>query len=1055
MARKNVVKLKSRAYQKAKKLGLSPKWPMNKAEYEALLERMVDSPFQEKSNRSELYHRAKALGWETQWNKSTTKDLAKYIEKHGRRPTRRPTPITRVLLTGTTRDAMFAETLDALTPFIGRSLLISNTANNKKYEIPAVSSVKELRNALDIINGKGFFTEGNDYNNIIDTETEVVYLSIRPISIIRGSPVGRKQDFSRSQGPMSVETHCLLGPIYNKFQSLLDKASSKSHIYNLKSKLKSITGIYDSYPEPNHGVPESDCQGISNKLEISLEFHNIIGTDPVIIRPANRRSYNCFRYCNSSIDHLSIMGPNNPGFTFMEFVTVSGDEFYKHKDSSDMVVEFSEFKIGTENGFYELDDERVPFIEEFKSNSSILELDIDTLEYDMIYHAYTQTGRWINPDISNETPENGVLQLDQKKSYLNYVENSNGYYCGMPGVYLGIFKYSTEEILAFTRTRRHSVTTCKSPKGNCTHAPYTFILRGKFSNVKHLPNYLSCILNLTTLTSPLLNYLLSAYPTLIFDTHYAMKFESLEHIKYPKNSDTVRVGNTLDGWKEIDEVIDGKKSGTSIYSLLVGLIGGMYPVSSKRIERQTESTANLISDFARPYDNIKVYTVASSDSDFDDNGKPLVDITIKNYKTKTSTHRHVSAFICNYQTIGMLSQLQTMDPRDIYAIQTDGIFYYNTHCPHKSGYIHNASFGFRSKPVESSPRKNIQSTEGLFAPHRISHKKPEYLMTRSYSRTNLVCGAGGSGKTHTLLTSLPKYQTIYAAPSNKLVSSKKEEYKLPYAVTIASLMGDGCQPFDFERHGISYIIIDEVTMRDNNDIKRIIKRFSSKSEGNACTLIFAGDIDSETGYQYQLPSVKNSNGDIDLSLFEKVYSVERSEHSRTSDPKLLKLLDELRGSLTVSSSIETLQTFINPISPYDIDPSNDDVILSSHSSCLKCGNKTCDHEYEISRNTSQFYDEYFPERNNYICTPKKVKNVIYDGKCYYRGDIIWNAPSVPNPNHFQRKSSYTIHLFQGETISPPAKLYIDIAHLFNSRQIYTAVSRARTFDQITIIDSTC
>ena len=47
--------------------------------------------------------------------------------------------------------------------------------------------------------------------------------------------------------------------------------------------------------------------------------------------------------------------------------------------------------------------------------------------------------------------------------------------------------------------------------------------------------------------------------------------------------------------------------------------------------------------------------------------------------------------------------------------------------------------------------------------------------------------------------------------------------------------------------------------------------------------------------------------------------------------------------------------------------------------------------------------------------------------------------------------AFTIHSVQGETISPPNRLYIDVRRMWANEHLYTAISRSRSLKQIIFI----
>ena len=86
------------------------------------------------------------------------------------------------------------------------------------------------------------------------------------------------------------------------------------------------------------------------------------------------------------------------------------------------------------------------------------------------------------------------------------------------------------------------------------------------------------------------------------------------------------------------------------------------------------------------------------------------------------------------------------------------------------------------------------------------------------------------------------------------------------------------------------------------------------------------------------------------------------------------------------------------------------------------------------------YTELFKDKEKYIIT-----NNTRD---YSNGEIVYNKPEEQGITYKQRHA-FTTHSIQGETATN--NLYICISEMFDAKMIYTALSRAKYFNQIHLL----
>ena len=90
--------------------------------------------------------------------------------------------------------------------------------------------------------------------------------------------------------------------------------------------------------------------------------------------------------------------------------------------------------------------------------------------------------------------------------------------------------------------------------------------------------------------------------------------------------------------------------------------------------------------------------------------------------------------------------------------------------------------------------------------------------------------------------------------------------------------------------------------------------------------------------------------------------------------------------------------------------------------------------YEGEGDERKVIDKYYITSNN---------------RLYSNGEIVVECKQ-PEKTECEIRHAFTTHSIQGETAQH--KLFIDSSRMFDSRMFYTAISRAKTIDQIFIID---
>jgi len=358
---------------------------------------------------------------------------------------------------------------------------------------------------------------------------------------------------------------------------------------------------------------------------------------------------------------------------------------------------------------------------------------------------------------------------------------------------------------------------------------------------------------------------------------------------------------------------------------------------------------------------------------------------------------HIASFIKSYTRINMMEQLMSMEYNDIVRVCVDGIYYTGNYpCLNI----------FRDEPKEI---KNNLDT-GMYC----SNYHHDFVWNceaefKPFVLRELHTGVGGGGKTHKQLTDKGNIKVKYFAPSWKLARKKAEEYNVKVDVWY-NLLTDDPERWGNIARNYNVLVIDEVSMMSNESKELIMERF------NHCKIIMCGDIG------FQLDNIGDGTP-FKKELFD--YYEEHNTNHRVKCKKLLFLLNKIRKMMAASpvvSSKEIKEYIMNnfkkikKIENYSVN----DMILTYT-------NKRKDEFTEMYKNLEKYY-------------------ITENTQNYSNGEIILHKPEN---TRCELRHAFTTHSIQGETTEH--NLYIDITHINYKKMLYTALSRARYYDQIYLL----
>lgn len=198
-------------------------------------------------------------------------------------------------------------------------------------------------------------------------------------------------------------------------------------------------------------------------------------------------------------------------------------------------------------------------------------------------------------------------------------------------------------------------------------------------------------------------------------------------------------------------------------------------------------------------------------------------------KDTVRTNHHILAFITSYTRIVMMTEMLKFKLSDISAVTLDGLYF-------KGLPPSDLIPQFRPKPAKHDPYG-----ESLwYFPTAIEENFPPLTI---HNTSQFFSGAGGTGKTHKILSDSGFNDPLYVSPTNELARQKHEDYNVK-STTLHRLIGERCPTYESQWGTPPVIFIDEITQSEAEFVTRAINLYPN-------SLIFiAGDVD-ETGRHFQ------------------------------------------------------------------------------------------------------------------------------------------------------------------------------------------------------------
>ena len=370
---------------------------------------------------------------------------------------------------------------------------------------------------------------------------------------------------------------------------------------------------------------------------------------------------------------------------------------------------------------------------------------------------------------------------------------------------------------------------------------------------------------------------------------------------------------------------------------------------------------------------------------------------------------HITAFITAYQRLNVLEQLLEIDIKNVVRVCVDGIY-------HKQNNVKLCNV-FRPK---TDLKFGNDASLSYVSESIVKELEINGYDERKHFNKELHLGEGGSGKTHYNLIDKGLIRIMYLAPSWKLARNKKNELGVNCSVWARALTDDP-ERIKLIRNYANVLLVDEVSMLTENQKVQLFNTY------NDMKIIMCGDLG------YQLPSIDGvecSTEGFDNIVYHKTDYRCKCNKLKYIKKQLRKMINDGLNKFEINNWVIKAFREMNRViklddlkSLYNID----DMILSGTN--------------EIKNYYTEMFQGKFDKEKYYV----KDNN-----KLYCNGDIVITNEK-PDKCSCEIRHCFTTHSIQGETAQ--FKLFIDSNKMFDSRMFYTAISRAKSLDQIYIIDN--
>jgi hypothetical protein len=816
-------------------------------------------------------------------------------------------------------------------------------------------------------------------------------------------------------------SHCFFTPIIKWCNDNIEmsKSSSSSKKYeSIKNKIigKTLkTGeVKENYLKKyEKGISADDIPSICEDLQIGVEITQPFNTNTFLRYISKKLPLKVFKFINTRLNHLDINQDSiNTLFTNdyknIEFVDRNTlinikERLTKNKDFFVFTKDYYGINsIKTLNIHYSLQNDFIETINKFEIEYGLDDTKLDPLLFPEVQKFINNGCHWNGTIDFKDVKKynvNDVSHIDETKAYTQF--KNCKYYNGFLGGINNFRKVDNYKMKGYYYITDLDLSKCSN--------------KFNFYN-----DNLKWFVNNNIYTDSELNFL----------NDQNGKFKVIMGA-YGRKIDFEFKGDMLDK-KEVIK-IGIKEIPIPYYSKWVGLSGSI-----------RECNNIYMSGDKKYFETIKSKGYDMYYNDYDNEAR------ISYKKMKLSNNRHIAGQITAYQRLNLIDQLMNMEESKIIRVCVDGIYYE----PHECKI--NNTFG----PKGRKTFENSACSEYLS--HLLNTDNDVYKLTdnneaKEFYQKELHTGVGGGGKTHNILIDKGLINVGYFAVSWKLSSNKVKEYEKQGATVFDNsvwyrALNKPHRDEIFKR--FETFVFDECSMMTEYEKKFLFNEICVKRGKN---IIMCGDLG------YQLPPVidkylidkARKDNDINIilemndSCFDYHQHYEKSFRCKCS--KLENISIQLRKM--IKSCRDSFYQKFDKIN--ESEKLNYYIENAINSNYDKFYNNIKDSLNLQKINTDQLKNKYIKEdmilvserelREKYNTMFSHIEKYMVDGNYqnYCNGEIIYSKPEKIG---VEFRHAYTVHSIQGETANN--NLYIDFTKFKSIRMLYTAISRAKYYNQI-------
>jgi len=926
-----------------------------------------------------------------------------------------------------------------------------------------VSSIQNWRKKWRKI---GFWDFNNSSNSLLWGK------DCRKMTISRINPVkGKKMDQKFKDSKVG---HCFISPFIKIFEDNIKSAKTKKTRQNYQSI---VNYLNEKMKEYVNGIPENRLQEICNKTGYAVKIYNILKQKIYLNVEPQTKKRGEIGFLNSRANHVDELVATNKleKKQPIELSNLIQRSLYTNEYCVFTGTKTNPTMVFTKTGAYQAINPRNELIQEFLINSGIDSVKFDKYE-DLDFSEYVRSGcqfttfkifntydnqvnqliedspgdgfdkkHQINKAINKKYPN--ICEYDMKKAYTQHSESQYYRICQFPS--------------KLNHKRFVNIEISENKKFLETYSGIFTITQINFDNVsentkKILNEYYAEISCDYTLPNPDLLFLIDNGAT--FKIKYGvwaskkMKFEYTKEIKSDK----------------------------TIYPCIAGRLCQEKKSVYKYLTKDMDFINHVQSQFVG-----KCYY-----------NRDLNELSIENDVTSNFWAPHISSFITSYTRINVLSKIIKMNYSDVVAVKLDSIvsvanydkLFESDSIWEKKKEV-NASCPWSSALLESDYITVNTKIFGNFEIVINEGEKPITILDDQF-----LSGFGGAGKTTSICDNKGFIDVLFVSFCWRLITAKMNEHNIK-GTTIQSLIGIGTEPYNVLNRDPGLIFIDEATMINKEHLLKVQELYPHSQ------ILIAGDIDEFGHYQC---SISDNGGEVNVikkSDLKDMKFIDYHTDYRAKDcERLQKVKLELReivrdyhkGLTTLNDTYTKLYEYVNTnLSDRYISVSNmlnsykyeeslltptkaiaksyTDELLKrgiepkyrmthhNHVDLLrriqsdkiarkqikKTNNSLEQTKIDMEKvNRATAFDKYTEFEKTHTTT-----NVIHSNKQYLlNGEISKTKPQ--NGTHIVTHG-FTIHSFQGLTAN--SNIYLNISVLLDVNLIYTAISRAKTIDNVFII----